>query len=401
MRHSVRMSITKWAQVATGQWKAGASRIRSGSTLTLWLCMAISLQADVVLPSLSTNLACFYDFDHPTAGDSAQEEDLGFSGTAIDLVNGGETMRTNDGARPGSVTSLQTQQQNPAANGNDDWKAGVYSAGGGVPSLGAFSSVTGTTLMGWVKPTGANPSLNSNTANSDDYYNAVGLFGVLSGGSDGHNVRALLEVINVSGTLRLVALGRRVDTGNSLILAATEDWQTLLPSNTWTHVTATFNFDNGTMALYRNGVALNANYTSASDRWNVIGALEPDLTSVTAPAGIKIGGSYPQNTAEKNSFNGQFDDLMFFNKSLSASEVQLQYAALLSGAAPSLTITRSNQTVIVSWPDAAGGYQLESTTNLLVDSWTTVPVVPVTNGGSASVTVPITGARQFIRLRSP
>ena len=65
---------------------------------------------------------------------------------------------------------------------------------------------------------------------------------------------------------------------NSLILAASDDWETLLPGKSWTHLAATFNFDDGTMALYRNGEPLPATYTAAGDRWEVIGDPEPDAT---------------------------------------------------------------------------------------------------------------------------
>ncbi|MCC7043773.1 MAG: LamG domain-containing protein [Acidobacteria bacterium] len=278
----------------------------------------------VVMPGLESNLISFYDFEHPVAGDASREADLGSSGTAISLVHGGAAMRVNDGAHSASTFSLQTRQNTPNAPGNDDWKAGIYDARG-VSSMTAFASVAGITVMGWVKPTGTNPSPNSNTADPNDLFGAVGLFGILAGDSEGHGVRALLEVIDVAGTQRLVALGRRVDGGSSLVLAATDDWRTLLPNDTWTHLTATFDFDDGTMALYRNGLSLAAEYTSAADPWSVTGPPEPDLTSASSPAGIKIGGSFPQGTAERNPFNGRLDDLMFFNRTLSADEVKRQY----------------------------------------------------------------------------
>jgi hypothetical protein len=280
---------------------------------------------EFVLPSLANDLICYYDFDHPVAGNPGLEQDLGLSGTALQLVNGGASMRTKDAAYPQAGQALQTQQVAPAVNGNDDWKAGLYDANG-VTTLHAFNAVRGITLMAWVKPTGTHPNLDSTTDDPADTYNAVGLLGLLSGTSDGHAVRALLEVIKVAGTPRLVALGRRDDAGNSLILAADDDWEHLLPKNTWTHLTATFNFDDGTMALYRNGKLLAASYTASEDNWLLIGDPEPDVTSASDPAGIKVGGSFPQNTAEKNAFNGRFDDLMIFRRALTAPEVQAQFS---------------------------------------------------------------------------
>lgn len=298
----------------------GVALFTIGATLT---CAAFA-KSTVVLPALTNNLVCHYDFDHPVETDATRESDLGYSKTTLHLVNGGASMRIEDAAYPGAGQSMQTQQVNPAVNGNDDWKAGVFDANG-VESLDAFSSVRGTTLMGWAKPTGMNPSPNTMTAEPGDTYNAVGLFGVLSGTSDGHAVRALLEVIKVSGTPRLVALGRRDDGGNSLILAADDDWQLLIPANKWTHLAATFDFDNGEMALYRNGKPLPATYTANNDSWRVSGDPEPDVTSSSNPAGIKIGGSFPQNTAEKNAFNGRFDDLMCLDRALTAAEVRQQF----------------------------------------------------------------------------
>lgn len=365
------------------------------------LCLVSSLHGEVLLPNLTTHLVCRYDFDHPVATNSAREQDLGSSGTAIFLVNGGAAMRVNDGAYPDSTLSLQTQQFNPTTAGNDDWKAGIYLTNG-LASLGAFSSITGITLMGWVKPTGTNPNLNSITPATTDYYNAIGLFGLLSGTSEGHGVRALLEVIDVSGTLRLVALGRRVDSGSSYTLAATNDWHTLLPDNVWTHLAATFDFDNGTLALYRNGVALTATYTTGGDPWAIVGGAEPDLTSAANSAGIKIGGSYPQNTREQNAFNGRFDDLMFFNKVLSPAEVQQQHASfLVAGAPPLLAVVLNGHQLTLSWPTQHMGYTLESITHLASSGWISNGIPAVTNGGNFSVTQPVLGTPQFFRLKKP
>ena len=277
-----------------------------------------------VLPSLRRNLVAYYDFEHPVPGNAAQEQDQGFSGTNIDLVNGGAAMRVQDGAYSSSTFSMQTQQVNPTVAGNDDWKAGIYSETG-VPSLNAFNGVREITIMGWFKMTGTNPSPNSNTANPNDFYGAIGLAGVLSGDSDGHAVRALLELIQVSGTMRVVALARRIDGSSSQTFAANEDWETLLPPDEWVFLAATFDFDNATMALYKNGRPLDGFYTIAGDPWGVIGDPEPDFTSATDPRGIKIGGSFPQNTRETNPCNCRFDSLMFLDRVVTRGEILAQY----------------------------------------------------------------------------
>ncbi len=179
--------------------------------------------------------------------------------------------------------------------------------------------------MGWFKPTGEHPALNSGTTNPDDRYNAIGLAGVLTGTSDGHAVRALLEVITVDGELRLVALGRRLDGGGSWTFAADLPWDQILQRNQWVHLAATFDFAGGEMKLYRNGEELEGRYT-ASNPWGA------GATSPTDPAGIKIGGSFPQDTREANPFHGRMDDLMFLDVVPTPEQVAAQYA--LFGAEP-------------------------------------------------------------------
>ncbi|MFI6292272.1 hypothetical protein ACIBEJ_11855 [Nonomuraea sp. NPDC050790] len=277
-----------------------------------------------VLPSLRRNLVAHYDFEHPDPGNPAVEKDRGRSGTDITLVNGGAEMRVRDGAHRGSRTSVQVRQVSPATTSNDDWKAGVYSPTG-VPTLNAFNAVRGVTIMGWFKMTGQNPSPNSNSANPADFYGAIGLAGVLSGNSQGHDVRALLELITVNGEMRVVALGRRVDGSSSQTFAADQPWQEILPPGEWVFLAATFDYDTATMRLYKNGRPLTGFYTLTGDPWTVEGPPEPDLASPTDPRGIKIGGSYPQNNREGNPCDCRMDSLMFLDRIATPGQVLAQY----------------------------------------------------------------------------
>jgi hypothetical protein len=276
-----------------------------------------------VHPALRSHLVSFYDFDHPVQGDVALERDQGRSGTEIELINGGAAMRVPDHAYKGSGNALQTRQVNPTVSGNDDWKAGTWSATG-VRTLRAFSGAGGSTVMGWFKREMDGPALNSTTADPTDRFNAIGLAGVLTGDSDGHGVRALLELIDVNGELRLVALGRRLDGGNSQTFAASEDWRTLLPKGEWVHLAATYDFTTGTMALYRNGEPVDGFYTRSDDPWLVSGP-GPHVTTASDPRGIKIGGSFPQNTLERNPCDCRMDGLMFLDSVIPASDIAKQY----------------------------------------------------------------------------
>jgi hypothetical protein len=265
-----------------------------------------------------------YDFGHPDPADPDREQDIGRSGTTLSLINGGSAMRVADAAYPGASPALQVRQQNPATVGNDDWKAGAWDAEG-MSSLGAFRSARGATVMGWFKMTGDNPALNSNTANPSDRYNAVGLAGLLSGTSDGHAVRALLELIQVNGELKLVALGRRLDSGASQTFAAEAPWEELLPRGEWVHLAATFDFRDGTLALYRDGRPLDGFYVTPGDPWELATTPAPHRASPTDPRGIKIGGSFPQNTRENNACDCRMDDLLFLDRPVPAGAVAAEY----------------------------------------------------------------------------
>lgn len=276
-----------------------------------------------VTEAVSENLVSHYDFERPFAVDGAKENDQGSANTLLDLINGGEDMRVDDGAFPGSNNALELKQVNPGEVGNDDWKAGVWDGdANGVESLEAFNAVDGITVMGWVKMTGENPSPDPSAGDPDARYNSVGLAGVLSGESDGHDVRALLELIEVDGEMRLVALGRRLDDGESQTFAAQQDWRELLPQGEWVHLAATFDYTTGEMALYRNGEPVPGFYVQDGDPWQVDGS----PTSATNPRGIKIGGSYPQNSQEKNPCNCRMDSLMFLDKAADADTIAEQYA---------------------------------------------------------------------------
>ncbi|MFE6997509.1 PQQ-dependent sugar dehydrogenase [Microbacterium sp. NPDC057659] len=271
-----------------------------------------------VLPELAPNLVTKYDFDHASTTDAKVETDQGQSGTNISLVNGGVEMRVADRAYPGAGKALQTQQMSPDAASDDDWKAGVYDAAG-VKSLSRLGDTDKISVMGWFKPTGDHPTPNSGTTDPDDVYNAIGLAGVLSGGSNGHDVRALLEVITVGDELKLVALGRRVDGGKSWTFAADKPWDEILEKGKWVHLAATFDFSKGEMKLYMNGEELAGKYTSANP-WG------SGPVSKTDPAGIKIGGSFPQNTREANPFNGRMDDISILDTVPTSEQIAAQYA---------------------------------------------------------------------------
>jgi hypothetical protein len=66
-----------------------------------------------------------------------------------------------------------------------------------------------------------------------------------------------------------------------------------------------------------------------------------------------------------------------------------------------LTVTLTNQQVLLSWPEGASTYHLESATNLVLPgSWAAVTNVPVPVNGQETVTLPASGLQRFFRLHS-
>jgi hypothetical protein len=56
--------------------------------------------------------------------------------------------------------------------------------------------------------------------------------------------------------------------------------------------------------------------------------------------------------------------------------------------------------LVVSWPTTVRVISVQATTNLAAPgSWTTLPVAPVVDGQTTSVTLPVSGPQRFYRLR--
>lgn len=296
----------------------------------LSLCALLTLCACApggVPASLLPWLVNHYTFDDPVGRGGAVELDHGIDATNIDLVNGAP--RVADPAWGGSSFSLETGQRN--TGNNDDWKAGVMFPSSAASTLTGTNHVTGVTIAGWFKPLGGvgnNPSPNTNTGFPGDYFNAFGLAGLLRGDDDGdedvdgHAVRALIEVIGG----KVTGLGRRLDSQNgSGRRSSVDDWHEVMPPGEWTHLAASFDFDLGLIELFKNGRLLESEETDV-ENWEL--SEEVDYTSATNPAGIKIGGSHPDDSQEQNPFNGRIDELTFFNRVLTPREVDRLYATL-------------------------------------------------------------------------
>ena len=78
-------------------------------------------------------------------------------------------------------------------------------------------------------------------------------------------------------------------------------------------------------------------------------------------------------------------------------------AAVQTEGAPFLTVTRTNNSVVVSWPLLATGWLLHATTNLVSAGsvWTEIPPPYQTNGVNLQFSEPSPAGNKFYRLHKP
>jgi len=67
--------------------------------------------------------------------------------------------------------------------------------------------------------------------------------------------------------------------------------------------------------------------------------------------------------------------------------------------APLLSIMLSGNNAIISWPSAAGGFQLQDSASLTGGTWTATSGTQSTNSGIISITVPAVSGHSFYRLQ--
>lgn len=272
--------------------------------------------------SLYGQLVSRYTFDHPVAGDPAREQDLGSDKTPVQLNNGAQ--RVDGGAFPGSGKALETKPIE--GDTNNDHKAGVFfpdgSKGANPSTMKGTSHVTGITIIGWFKPT-------------IDPHGTTSMTGILCGDegvpkADPHLGRALFEIENIGGGTRIVALGRRHDGDKRRKIRSNNTLEQDLPTGQWSHIAATFDFDTGSIILFRNGQPLASTITEPGT-WELTDGT--DYTSNAPAGGIKIGGQIEGDTTP---FTGLIDEIRVYNTALPATgtmSVQSVYREQAGGPA--------------------------------------------------------------------
>jgi len=117
--------------------------------------------------------------------------------------------------------------------------------------------------------------------------------------------------------------------------------------------------------------------------------------------GILIGSELAE-TADRN-WNGLLDDVAIFNIALTQSQIQTVMSGDFSAFVPkpALSVGSSAGNITLSWPAAQPTFQVQSTSDLATGSWSAVSAVPVQNGVTLTVTVPVGAGTQYFRLVGP
>src|ERR1022692_493127 len=99
-------------------------------------------------------------------------------------------------------------------------------------------------------------------------------------------------------------------------------------------------------------------------------------------------------------FNGNYDDFRIWSGSLTAGQVANLYVAgpnVITG--PALKIVPAGGQVKITWPANATGFVLQSRTNLVSGTWSTVAGTPTVINGLNTLTVSISQAQTYYRLK--
>jgi hypothetical protein len=159
-------------------------------------------------------------------------------------------------------------------------------------------------------------------------------------------------------------------------------------TNVWHHFVVVYDRAAGLYSLYVDGVRKVANATGYS---------RPDPSSQ-----YWIIGHSENVSSSGDSWNGLLDDLRMYNRLLNSNDIQALY---FLGASPQMTVARNGGNVVISWPRAASGFQLQSTAALAGGStvWTNVGASPVISADGATQTVTLSSGTgtQFYRLQKP
>src|ERR1035437_6547157 len=120
----------------------------------------------------------------------------------------------------------------------------------------------------------------------------------------------------------------------------------------------------------------------------------------TSTGGLySVSGTIGQPDARRAMTGGNYS-LTGGNYSLTGGFWSLINVVQTTGA-PTLSITHSGNSVIVSWPTPSASWTLQQNGNLAGGSWATSGYLVSTNGGINSITITSPAGNLFFRLSNP
>ena len=152
-------------------------------------------------------------------------------------------------------------------------------------------------------------------------------------------------------------------------------------------MTAVFDPPAGYLALYTNGALAGIN-TSVTTTFSSVN----DLFSYVGRS-LYSADPYPDFT---------LDEFRIYTGALAASEIAATQVLgpnqLLSTASPAISASVSGDNATLSWPLAAAGYTILTTTNLATGNWMAAGATPQIVGNQWQAVLPVAGDTRFYRL---
>jgi hypothetical protein len=212
-------------------------------------------------------------------------------------------------------------------------------------------------------------------------------FGTSAGGEDIVDGNGAYLFLSPNGSVNTRFAVRDPATGTEPVVDTASQ---PLPIGTEVYVAVTYDYSANASVLYSNAVRV-----------------------AGGPASVALGTINDVNNWLGRSqwadamFQGKYNEFRIWDGALTPEEVA---ASLAAGpdklpeppvSKPTLTIVLSGANVVISWPSAATGFVLESTTALGPGmTWSPVDTTgAVEQGGQKSLTVPIEGTAKFYRMR--
>ncbi|MEO8425644.1 MAG: DNRLRE domain-containing protein, partial [Verrucomicrobiota bacterium] len=164
-------------------------------------------------------------------------------------------------------------------------------------------------------------------------------------------------------------------------------------TNPWTPNSCCFNdipiAQSDLSAVY---ATLEIDTTNGFKAWNLKTMVQEWLNTPASNYGVLLN-SDPTKRADRFRAFASMEDITASKRPY----LQVIYT-LGTGRGTSLSVARSGNNLVISWPVAAAGFHLESTASLLPGIWSPVTAPQIVVGNQVTVTVALSGSATFYRL---